>query len=452
MSFDLDDPIGREVRRSIEVEIGKRFPNNTGEAADLAEYICVLVASNTDVPTIIKELRDITEINIEADFILELLQYINILVANGVPPQVAPTTVPAAAAAAAAAVPVTNKQQIPEFPNTAFLETSTERTKPTNPRDFRRPTSDRTQTRGIGGATARNNLKGGINKGGIGKTGNDRTNSHRKGPTDQTQKKFEKALSSNNQNVNIHNIPKGRCPDFPYCKNKECPKSHPTKNCFLYPNCPNAPGTCNYLHPDQDQELIQKLEVSKQEFEKKKQFDFQLKAALCKYGLECGKDTCPFVHPTPANKDAKIDTLSWCEAGKNCLNKNCTMAHPPPSSAAIKSAPSAKELALEQCKFGTACKKPKCPRRHATSSVPCREGGDCRRLDCTFAHPFNEDCRFGAACSNKYCLYKHPAERVVKPNTWIKDDEHTDTTMTVGTSSRAFAVADDQVSAFSAQG
>jgi len=261
------------------------------------------------------------------------------------------------------------------------------------------------------------------------------------------------ALSSRNQNVTnvLQNTPKGRCPDFPYCTNKECPKAHPTKTCIFYPKCPNPPGTCNFVHPDQDVELLKKLEISRKEHAAKWQMQQMVQQGTCKYRLECGKDSCPFAHPTPANKDAKVTTLDWCAEGKSCTNVNCSKSHPPPATATFKQTPSALDIALEQCKFAANCKKPKCPRRHATSTSPCREGSACRRLDCTFSHPLTEDCRFGAACLNKFCLYQHPKGRTVQSNTWVKDDSNSlggAGNSVVSTSNRAFAVADDQTQPF----
>lgn len=241
-------------------------------------------------------------------------------------------------------------------------------------------------------------------------------------------------------NVNfIQKTSKGRCKDFPYCNNKECEFAHPTKNCFAYPNCSNPPGTCNYLHPDEDQELIAKLEKSKQEYHDKKKQDLLVLQGSCKFGMACTKDTCPFAHPTPANGSAKISTLDWCPSGKTCPDPNCSKAHPPPPSARPVAPPNP-ELAFEQCKFGTSCTNYKCPRRHATSLVPCRAGTLCRRLDCTFAHPINEICRFAEKCQNKNCLYQHPANREIQSNTWSKEGGAAATT-----NSRTFAVPEDQV-------
>ncbi|EES94068.1 hypothetical protein HMPREF0776_1306, partial [Staphylococcus aureus subsp. aureus USA300_TCH959] len=54
------------------------------------------------------------------------------------------------------------------------------------------------------------------------------------------------------------------------------------------------------------------------------------------------------------------------------------------------------------------CTNQLCPRRHATSTVACRNGANCTLSYCTFSHPIDEDCRFGAECKNKFCYYRHP--------------------------------------------
>ncbi|SCU83948.1 LAME_0C07470g1_1 [Lachancea meyersii CBS 8951] len=274
------------------------------------------------------------------------------------------------------------------------------------------------------------------------------------------------ALGLENPNVNFVNKKQGRCPLFPRCPlGKNCPHAHPTQACRDYPNCPNPPGTCNYLHPNEDVELMKEIEKTREEFREKRAAFAAAKTkpersgiVLCKFGLLCTNPQCPFGHPTPANDDAKVITFAWCPENLNCQNPACDKAHS--SSSKIREvAPVASrkpqrppvEKSLEQCKFGPNCTNKRCRYRHARSHIMCRDGANCTRLDCLFGHPINEDCKFGVNCRNIYCLYKHPEGRELpqKPshssssnNTWVNSD------LLGGNSSineRPFAVPDNQV-------
>ncbi|GEQ72358.1 hypothetical protein JCM33374_g6045 [Metschnikowia sp. JCM 33374] len=282
----------------------------------------------------------------------------------------------------------------------------------------------------------------------------------------QNAANLQKALSlASPDSVNMQPFtprpPKGRCPDFPYCKNKECTLAHPTKKCFAYPNCPNPPGTCDYLHPSEDGALMQELEKTKQQFLDRKNQKFAApQVTLCKYGILCSKELCPFGHPTPANKDAKVIIQKWCRENKNCQNPACEYAHSSPNYQAPAPAAPPKPVvpkyasqpaynkytaqrtptSLEQCKFGLYCTNQSCTKRHATSAVPCRAGYNCTRMDCTFHHPIDEDCRFGNECKNSPCFFKHPdsREKALFGN-------HHPQSATHMTMERPFAVAEDQV-------
>ena len=258
-----------------------------------------------------------------------------------------------------------------------------------------------------------------------------------------------------NMQHNTPRPPKGRCPDFPHCKNRECTLAHPTKKCFAYPNCPNGPGTCDYLHPSEDGELMRELEKTKQEFYDRKALKFAPpQVTLCKYGILCSKELCPFGHPTPANKDAKVIIPKWCRENKNCQNEHCEYAHSSPNyqAPARVAAPPVQKFnakpaynkyamqrtptSLEQCKFGLNCTNQGCTKRHATSAVACRAGYNCTRMDCTFHHQIDEDCRFGNECKNSNCYYRHPDGR---------EKARFQQSGAPQTIERPFAVAEDQV-------
>lgn len=263
------------------------------------------------------------------------------------------------------------------------------------------------------------------------------------------------------------NRPSERCKDFPHCSNKLCQFAHPTRICRAFPNCPHQNQTCTYLHPGEDDELYKEFERVRDAKRSVRDQPRNTGITLCKFGAICQKELCPFAHPTPANKDAKVTLLQWCVDNKECKNATCPRAHSSPhykpetaprphapatafasADAGGPSASNGVEKTLEQCKFGTYCKNHRCPKRHASSPVLCREGANCTRMNCYFTHPINEVCRFGVKCTNVNCAFQHPDGKQVQSGhnhtgnkVWVNGQ----TQSTGGTAERQFAVSEDQV-------
>lgn len=274
-------------------------------------------------------------------------------------------------------------------------------------------------------------------------------------------------MDDSSSNVNVVQKKQGRCTLFPRCPlGRQCPHAHPTQACREYPNCPNPPGTCNYLHPNEDVELMKEIEKTREEFREKRAAmaasrtkPINTGIVLCKFGNLCSNPQCPFGHPTPADDDAKVITFAWCPENLKCENTSCDRAHSSHSKikevaplAARKPARPPMEKSLEQCKFGQNCTNKRCKFRHARSHIMCREGANCTRIDCLFGHPINEDCKFGVECRNIYCLFKHPEGRQLPDksqqsqsnnnNTWVNPNLGTGNS---SSNERPFAVPDNQV-------
>lgn len=450
--FDPEGPIGQQLKASLVVELSNKF-NIADDAEDVSEFILVLIGSNKTAAEISAEVRELVDIPIDEAFVNTIFAEIQRLMTQGQGVQQQP--VPEQAQQPQQHVPQAQTQEsvgqvVQQSQEVNQLEHSMEDAL-AQPQQHDMPMNLPTGPKGLQSRNQYTNNHRQNTRGGINKNSNNR-NGPKKSFAMQNPGNFEKVLAMSNSNVTnlkqfIQKPAKGRCRDFPYCNNKECQFSHPTKLCFAFPNCSNAPGTCNYLHPGEDDELMAKLAKSKQEYmEKKKNTESAGTIGICKFGMLCSKDICPFGHPTPANKEAKVLVLQWCPEGKTCQDVNCTKAHPspnyqaPPVEMKPKPKPAQPELILEQCKFGPSCTNLKCPRRHATTPVVCREGANCVRIDCFFSHPIDEDCRFGINCTNKTCMFRHPEGRNLPnpSNTWSKDSGNT-------TNERTFAVPEDQV-------
>ncbi|CAN3355966.1 nuclear polyadenylated RNA-binding protein Nab2p [Diutina catenulata] len=486
--FSPDDAVGQELKHNLTQELQRRYNVGT-DAQDYADYIVMLMATGKSNEEVVRETNEISsDMKIDEPFVQVIQQeaqnIINRLTAEqfqGFQPdqqqqqQQQPPAQPEFTQPPQQPQPEFN-QPPPQQPQQSSMgQTLPPPLKPTEMFNFTAPqpqqqnqshpsfttpvaTSSRDYVAPGSGIPTKPRVKmndgpKGVGKkpqkgaagarGGVGKKGG-KPVKQGQGPSHGNHK-FGSAttaaaavanldLAMQQQGFNFANKSKGRCPQHPYCEHQrdgQCQLAHPTRECYSYPNCKNPPGTCNYLHPGEDQELMAKLKEKQQQYIDRRKQELQLQQAKCKYGANCNKDTCPFAHPTPANPQAQIQTITWCPQGKQCANPQCTMAHPPPANA--KSAAQVEsELQWEQCKFGPKCTNFKCPRRHAQSLVPCRSGAECRRRDCTFMHPINEPCRFGTACNNKNCSYQHPAGREIKKSTWVKGDPQ-------------FAVPDDQV-------
>ncbi|SCW00551.1 LAFE_0C06700g1_1 [Lachancea fermentati] len=306
--------------------------------------------------------------------------------------------------------------------------------------------------------------RGGINKsGGRGNRENGERGGRSNGKYNNNALAMALGMDPSASNVNVVQKKQGRCKLFPRCPlGRQCPHAHPTQACREYPNCPNPPGTCNYLHPNEDVELMKEIEKTREEFREKRAAIAASKAkpintgiVLCKFGCLCSNPQCPFGHPTPANEDAKVITFVWCPENLNCTNPQCDKAHSSLSKikdvtplSVRKPARPTVEKSLVQCKFGQHCTNKRCKFRHARSHIMCRDGANCTRIDCLFGHPIDEDCKFGTECKNVYCLFRHPEGRQLpeKPqgnsNTWVNPNMGTGNSIS---NERPFAVPESQV-------
>lgn len=487
----------------IESELGKNFYQltlqrlaqaNVAEETrnDIAEFIVVLVSNNRSPQDIVQELSSISGEAISEDFVHSLFQDLNNL-KNG------------QNNAAPAAGPAVHANVGPQAFNPSSLPFTPSANNNNSGTDFNGAVGNNGFSNNNGNSFSSDNRPrypknfAGVRK----NTFNRKPQSGGFNPANplQLQKALADLLAGKDPTKR-----KMRCRKFPHCPHKDCKFAHPTRNCFQYPNCPNPPGTCNYLHPGEDDELINEIAKTRAENEQRRlenqqKIDQQNGIGICHKGANCYLSTCKYAHPTKANESAEINVFEWCPSGTGCADPNCHRAHPsyktreevhpngPPNNhnnnnngynnhrsdfrsgnksalnkiaqlASVMQAPQQEERSLEQCKFGSRCLNPRCKFRHASTPVLCRDGANCTRIDCYFSHPLAQDCKYLINCKNKFCLFKHPPERDVnlgKPLVWTANSGNGDNGsndngnngqsdgQSGNTKERQFAVPNDEV-------
>lgn len=430
MAYDPEGPVARQFVPLLVNELTSKY-GIPDDALDVADYISLMIGNNRTAAEICAEVKEVVNIPIDEAFIATVFAEIQrITAAQSAPPAAfeggasgasgaggaggaggAPASAPLAQSSANSTAMAVEHSDFPE---------AKQLVPPSGAKSVN--FSIRKQLP-LGPKAAPKRGRGGVGKDYVAK--------EKKSFAVANLANLEKALSLSK---NVTTRSRKRCNDFPNCPKRNCAFAHPHKLCFAHPNCPNG-KLCEYLHPDEDAEIIAELERRRE----RREMRDQSQVTLCKYGILCSKELCPFGHPTPANKDAKVILHRWCKDNKNCQNAECKYAHSSPNYQAppVARAPPAYQApfkySLEQCKFGKSCTNPQCTRRHATSLVPCRSGAECTRGNCTFHHPFNEECRFGLECKATPCFYMHA------------DGREKALFQTPVTTMRAFAVPEDQV-------
>jgi hypothetical protein len=484
--FKPDSELGNNLKNQIAERLAAL---NTEDPLYVAEFLLVLISNNRSPVEIVEEFTGLFGAIIDEKFVQEVINEI-LNQQNGTavsqPPQIAQTAFPNQIQQSEQQQQ--QQQQVHIQPaQSAF--TPQQINIPVQPSAFNQTEDNNKMFSGSDSKEVRfsdaaqssfrptynndNNFNNGNNKFNFTKSNRGSMNfkSNRGGRTinnkrQNTMSKMIEMSLDNNMDMTtnvVSNKPTERCKDFPHCPNKLCQFAHPTRICRNFPNCPNQNQTCTFLHPGEDDELFKEYErVRDAKYQQKTMARQPVNSGitLCKFGTVCQKELCPFGHPTPANKDAKVTLLQWCVDNKNCKDVNCTRAHSSPNyqpqqnahasdSSSAMAVDSNNGKTLEQCKFGSFCKNFRCPKRHATSTVLCRDGANCIRIDCFFQHPIDEVCKYGVNCTNATCAFQHPDGKQAPSNgqtstgnkVWINGQNQD----TGSTSQRQFAVSEDQI-------
>lgn len=261
------------------------------------------------------------------------------------------------------------------------------------------------------------------------------------------------ATNGDNNNVPTTRGGKARCRHWPKCnRGRSCPYIHPTRICSSYPNCRNDGTLCTFIHPDVNPEEAQRaLETGGTLTEPTDSDSGAGKPAVqnnqwppsstsgpgfpgtfasagsvpCKFGENCSKPSCTFVHPSK-----RIMTAPVCKFFPNCANTACPYTHPsqkggPAYGASVTTeddtemsdAPEPKSAVSDEVMdrpLSDIQAKKQVAHSGFKKSVPCRDGAACTRPACYFTHPWDKSspvpvaCRYGNACTRMDCPFQHP--------------------------------------------